>query len=148
MADTALPRKTFFSGIALPAFSWGLPFHSLMVAVAFGAIRFQADTVRMLAAWKEIGVLGLIVFVVLRAMTGEVAGVAFTGMVLGVLYGRSLAVAFWVGGEIWLCGGVLPGGFVCGMRSSWSGVPLCFGVRAAEVTVDGAGPLRRVCSFG
>lgn len=71
MATDVLPRKTFFSGIALPAFSWGLPFHSLVIAILFGALHYQASTVRVLAAWKELAVIALIFIVVLRAMTGR-----------------------------------------------------------------------------
>ncbi|MEO7503246.1 MAG: hypothetical protein ABIW94_11465 [Gemmatimonadaceae bacterium] len=57
MTDLTPPRKTFFSGFALPVISWGLPFHSLMVAVLFGVLGYKADTVRMIAAWKELLVL-------------------------------------------------------------------------------------------
>ena len=71
MTDTALPRKTFFSGIALPVFGWGLPFHSLMVALLFGGLGLPANTVRLLAAWKEIAVIGLVALVIVRALIGR-----------------------------------------------------------------------------
>lgn len=57
MTDLALPGKTFFSGFALPIISWGLPFHSLMVAVLLGVLGYKADTVRMIVPWKELLVL-------------------------------------------------------------------------------------------
>src|SRR5687768_11196152 len=116
MAETALPRKTFFSGIALPVFSWGLPFHSLMVAVLFGAIGFQADTVRMLAAWKEIAVLGLIAFVVFRAITGKGPRVAITWIDLTVGGLLFIAFAFFVAGHAWLRIELPPGAAIYGIR--------------------------------
>ena len=54
MADAAPPlKRTFFNRIALPIFSWGLPFHSLLVAMLFGGLGLSMGTVRALAAWKR-----------------------------------------------------------------------------------------------
>ena len=102
MTDTALPRKTFFSGFALPVISWGLPFHSLMVALLFGALGFEADTVRMLAAWKEVLVLGMVVYVIFRAARGKGPGVTISGIDLAVAALLVIAIAFFVAGEAWL----------------------------------------------
>ena len=68
MSETVRPEKTFFSGVALPVFSWGLPFHSLLVAFLFGGLGMSAPTVRALAAWKELAVIGLILIVIVRAV--------------------------------------------------------------------------------
>ena len=38
MAETAAFPRTFFNRVALPVFSWGLPFHSLLVAMLFGGL--------------------------------------------------------------------------------------------------------------
>lgn len=144
MAETALPRKTFFSGIALPVFSWGLPFHSLMVAVVFGAIGFQADTVRMLAAWKEIGVLGLVAFVVFRAITGKGPRVAITWMDLAVGGLLFIAFAFFVAGHAWLRIELPPGAGIYGMRDIAFFLLLYFVGRASPEIADDPDTLRRL----
>ena len=71
MATDVLPRKTFISGVALPIFSWALPFHSLVIAVLFGGLGVQASTARAIAAWKEVAVIGLVIYVIIRAMSGK-----------------------------------------------------------------------------
>ena len=71
MASDVIPRKTFLSGVALPIFSWALPFHSLVVAVLFGGLGLSAGTARMIAAWKEVAVIGLVIYVIMRAMAGK-----------------------------------------------------------------------------
>ena len=84
MSETVVPRKTFFSGVALPVFSWGLPFHSLLIAVLFGGLGMHAETVRQIAAWKEMAVLGLVGLVIVRAMLGKGPRVAISWIDLAV----------------------------------------------------------------
>src|SRR5690242_15936784 len=71
MNDAAPAPRTFFTRIALPVFSWGLPFHSLLVAMLFGGLGLSAASVRALAAWKEAAVIGMVLLVMLRAVTGR-----------------------------------------------------------------------------
>lgn len=92
-----LPRKTFFTRVALPAFSWGLPFHSLIIALLFGAVHFQASTVRMLAAWKELFVVALVAYVVLRAVTGRGPRVWLSWVDIAVASLLLIAFAFFIG---------------------------------------------------
>lgn len=99
MTDTTVPRKTFFSGIALPVFSWALPFHSLMVAVLFGALGLSAAAVRGFAAWKEAAVIGLIVLVIIRAAAGKGPRVWLSWVDIAVGSLLLIAVAFYFAGD-------------------------------------------------
>ncbi len=49
---------------------WLLPFHSLVIAVLFGYFGVNGDTVRAIAAWKEIAIVVLVTWVALRSLTG------------------------------------------------------------------------------
>jgi len=144
MADTALPRKTLFSGIALPVFSWGLPFHSLMVAVLFGALGLQAGTVRMLAAWKEIAVLGLVALVVFRTATGKGPRVTISWIDLAVGSLLVVAFAFFIAGHAWLRIELPKGAGLYGLRDIAFFLLLYFVGRASPEIADDPGTLRRL----
>lgn len=64
-------KGTVLSRIVFPAFACGLVFHSLIIAVLFGALGFPENVARALAAWKELSLLLLILVVILRAVTGR-----------------------------------------------------------------------------
>lgn len=115
-----------------------------MVAVAFGAIRFQADTVRMLAAWKEIAVLGLIVCVVFRAITGKGPRVAITWIDLAVGSLFFIAFAFLVAGHPWLRIELPPGAALYGIRDISFFLLLYFVGRASPEIADDPDTLRRL----
>lgn len=102
MTDAVLPRKTFFSGFALPVFSWALPFHSLVIAMLFGGLGVSTGTVRALAAWKEAAVIGLVLLVMIRAMTGKGPRVAISWVDIAVGAMLFIAVAFYIAGNVWL----------------------------------------------
>ncbi|HUQ20399.1 MAG TPA: O-antigen ligase family protein [Gemmatimonadaceae bacterium] len=97
MSEAVLPRKSFFTGVALPAVSWGLPFHSLIVAILFGVLHFQANTVRMFAAWKELTVVGLVAYVIIRAITGRGPKVWLSWIDIAVGSLLVIAFAFFIG---------------------------------------------------
>src|SRR5450759_2515762 len=65
--DVRLPRV---ARTALILFLWLLPFHSLVIALLFGYFGVSVDTVRALAAWKEIAIVVLVAWVALRSLTG------------------------------------------------------------------------------
>ncbi len=70
-----LPRAIEFriprvARTALILFLWLLPFHSLVVALLFGYFGVSAGTVRAVAAWKEVAIVVLVVWVALRSVTG------------------------------------------------------------------------------
>jgi len=144
MTETVLPQKTFFSGIALPVFSWGLPFHSLMVAVLFGALGFQAGTVRMLAAWKEIAVIGLVVFVIVRAVLGKGPRVSVSWVDLAVGSLLLIAGGFFVAGHVWLQIDLPRGAELYGLRDIAFFMLLYFVGRASPEIADDPDTLRRL----
>jgi len=144
MAETALPRKTFFSGIALPVFSWALPFHSLMVAILFGAVGLQADTVRMLAAWKEIAVVGLVAIIIFRAATGKGPRVTISWIDIAVGALLLVAFAFFVAGHAWLRIELPKGAALYGLRDIAFFLLLYFVGRASPEIADDPDTLRRL----
>jgi hypothetical protein len=64
-------RRSILSRIIFPAFAWGLVFHSLAIAVLFGALGVSENVARAIAAWKEIGLFLLILVVIIRSVTGR-----------------------------------------------------------------------------
>jgi hypothetical protein len=71
-----LPRLASFRlpGVARTAlilFMWVLPFHSLIIALLFGYFGVNVNTVRALAAWKEIAIVVFVSWVALRSLTGH-----------------------------------------------------------------------------
>ena len=77
MTTSALPLP-LTTGVRLPRvarttlilFLWLLPFHSLVIALLFGYFGVSVNTVRALAAWKEIAIVVLVAWVCLRALIG------------------------------------------------------------------------------
>ena len=116
MTELTAPRKTFLSRVALPVFSWGLPFHSLMVAILFGGFGFSAATVRGLAAWKEIAVISLVILVMLRAATGRGPKVAVSWIDVAVASLLTIATGFYIGGRVLLRIEMPPGAELYGLR--------------------------------
>lgn len=54
----------------LTLFLWLLPFHSFVIAVLFGALHFDEQLVRAIAAWKEVTIIALVAVTILRSMRG------------------------------------------------------------------------------
>lgn len=144
MTDLALPRKTFFSGFALPVISWGLPFHSLIVALLFGALGFEVGTVRMLAAWKEVLVVAMVVYVIFRAVRGKGPGVTISWIDLAVSALFVIAIAFFVAGEAWLQIELPKGAGIYGLRDIVFFLLLYFVGRASPEIADDPDTLRRL----
>jgi hypothetical protein len=144
MSDTVPQRKTFVGRIALPAFSWGLPFHSLLVAALFGGLGLSAALVRGLAAWKEIGVIGLVVLIIIRSATGRGPRVAISWVDLAVSALLAIAVAFFIAGRILLRIELPPGAELYGLRDIAFFLLLYFVGRASPEIVDDPNTLRRL----
>ncbi len=145
MSDAAaLPRKTFFNRVALPVFSWGLPFHSLMVAVLFGGLGLSAGLVRGLAAWKEIAVLGLIALVILRSATGRGPRTAISWIDMAVASMLTIAFAFLIGGRALLQIDLPSGTELYGIRDIAFFFLLYFIGRASPEIADDPQTLRRL----
>jgi hypothetical protein len=144
MSDTVTPRKTFFSGIALPVFSWGLPFHSLLVAALFGGFGFSAAAVRGIAAWKEIAVAAMLLIVMLRAASGRGPRVSVSWIDIAVSALLVIAGAFFIGGKVLLRIELPPGAELYGLRDIAFFLLLYFVGRASPEIVDDQDTLRRL----
>src|SRR5712671_676642 len=64
-------QRSVLSRIVFPVFAWGLVFHSLLIAVLFGAVGISENAARAIAAWKEAALVLLVLFVILRTLTGR-----------------------------------------------------------------------------
>jgi hypothetical protein len=144
MSDTLTPRKTLFTRFALPLFSWGLPFHSLLVAVLFGGLGLSAGMVRGIAAWKEIVVLGLLALVMLRAATGRGPRVAISWIDLAVSSMLVIGFAFFIGGRVLLRIELPSGAELYGLRDIAFFFLLYFVGRASPEIADDPNTLRRL----
>ena len=144
MSDTVTPRKTVFTRLALPVFTWGLPFHSLLVAVLFGGMGLSAGAVRGIAAWKEILVLFLLALVVIRATTGHGPRIAISWIDLAVASLLMIAFAFFIGGKVLLQIELPPGAELYGLRDIAFFFLLYFIGRASPEVADDPATLRRL----
>ncbi|MEP6509110.1 MAG: hypothetical protein ABJC63_12880, partial [Gemmatimonadales bacterium] len=144
MAEPAAPQKIFFNRVALPVFSWGLPFHSLLVAMLFGGLGFAMGTVRALAAWKEAAVVGLIVLVVLRAATGRGPRVAISWIDLAVGSLIAIAIVFLLAGKVFFRIELPSGAELFGIRDIAFFMLLYFVGRASPEIADDPQTLRRL----
>jgi hypothetical protein len=64
-------QSSYLSRIVFPVFAFGLVVHSLAMAAMFGWFGLPAGVVRAVASWKEIALAFLVLFVILRALTGR-----------------------------------------------------------------------------
>lgn len=144
ITESITPRKTFISRVALPVFSWGLPFHSLIVAALFGGFGLSAGTVRGLAAWKEISVICLLILVMLRAATGRGPRVAISWIDIAVASLLTIAGAFFIGGRVLLQIELPPLAELYGLRDIAFFLLLYFIGRASPEIADDPSTLRRL----
>ena len=138
-----LPRS-FFNRVALPVFSWGLPFHSLVIAMLFGGFGLAIGTVRALAAWKEIAVIGMVALVILRAATGRGPRVAIHWIDIAVASLMAIALVFLVAGKAFFQIELPPGTELYGIRDIAFFLLLYYVGRATPEIVDDPQTLRRL----
>ncbi|PYO76587.1 MAG: hypothetical protein DMD63_14050 [Gemmatimonadetes bacterium] len=95
-------QRSAIARIAFPLLAWGLAFHSLVMAILFGPLRLPATTVRLIAAWKEIALVLLVLIVIFRAFTGHGprVSVSWTDLWIGGLI--STGLIYFVGANLWL----------------------------------------------
>jgi hypothetical protein len=95
-------KVSFLGRIGFPIFAWGLVFHSLVITALFGWFGMPVDTVRSIAAWKEIGLAVLLALALLRTATGRGPGttVAWSDLWIGGLI--VTAILFLLIENLWL----------------------------------------------
>ena len=144
MTEAAAIPKSFFNRVALPVFSWGLPFHSLVIAMLFGGLGLAVGTVRILAAWKEVAVIGLLLLAILRAATGRGPRVAVSWIDIAVGSLITIAVMFLVTGEAFFRIELPTGAELYGIRDICFFLLLYFIGRASPEIVDDPQTFRRL----
>jgi hypothetical protein len=125
-------------------FSWGLPFHSLIVAALFGGLGLSAVMVRGLAAWKEIAVAGLVALAILRSASGKGPRTAVSWIDIAVASLLGIAIAFLIGAKALLRIELPPGAELYGIRDIAFFLLLYFVGRASPEIVDDPQTLRRL----
>jgi hypothetical protein len=103
--DLAKPREasgSFLSGIVFPVFAIGLVFHSLVMATLFGLLGLPEGVVRLIAAWKELGLGLLVLVVIVRSLTGRGlrTTIAWPDIWIGGLF--ATAILFLLTENVWL----------------------------------------------
>jgi hypothetical protein len=144
MNDAAPAPRTFFTRIALPVFSWGLPFHSLLVAMLFGGLGLSAASVRALAAWKEAAVIGMVLLVMLRAVTGRGQKTSVSWLDIAVTSLLAIAGFFLIAGRSVLQIELPKGTELYGIRDIAFFLLLYYVGRATPEIIDDPNTLRRL----
>ena len=143
-AVAAPAPRTFFTRIALPVFSWGLPFHSLLIAMLFGGLGLSAALVRSIASWKEIAVLLMVIIVMLRAATGKGPRTAVSWLDIAVTSILVIAGMFLVAGKAVMRIELPPGTEIFGLRDIAFFFLLYYVGRGSPEIIDDPNTLRRL----
>jgi hypothetical protein len=95
-------QSSFLSRIVFPVFALGLMVHSLAMAVLFGWFGLPAGAVRAIASWKEVALGLLVLFVIVRALTGRGPAnvIAWPDLWIGGL--MATAILFLLTENLWL----------------------------------------------
>jgi uncharacterized protein involved in exopolysaccharide biosynthesis len=112
------PQGSFLSRVGFPVFAWGLVFHSLIITLLFGLLGLSVDTVRSMAAWKEIALILFLGVVILRSVSGR--GPRTTLAWPDIFVGGLLATAllFLLVENLWLRFNLPPGAELLGFRDA------------------------------
>lgn len=95
-------KPPYLTRVVFPLFAWGLAFHSLVIAALFGLFGLPQGVVRGIAAWKDIGLLVLLLVVLIRSVSGRGVGVriAWADFWIGALV--ALGIIYFAGENLWL----------------------------------------------
>lgn len=110
----------------------------------FGGLGLSATTVRSLAAWKEVAVGALLIFVILRAAAGRGPRLFISWIDIAVASLLALAGAFFIGAKVLLQIELPPGAELYGMRDIAFFLLLYFVGRASPEIADDPKTLRRL----
>jgi hypothetical protein len=116
--ESAEVRLPGVARTALILFMWILPFHSLVIALLFGYFGVSAEVARAIAAWKEIAVVSLVVWVALRALTSRGPRVEIMAPDVAVTALIAIAVLFALVENPVLLARIPPGAELYGFRDA------------------------------
>jgi hypothetical protein len=117
-AESGEQSGSFLSRMVFPVFATGLIFHSLAMATLFGLLGLPEGVVRLIAAWKEIGLGLLVVVVILRSLTGRGlrTTIAWPDIWIGGLFATS--ILFLLTENAWLRFNLPVGAELMGIRDA------------------------------
>lgn len=129
-------QRSALSRIAFPLLAWGLAFHSLVIAILFGPLRLSEGLVRVLAGWKEVALVLLVVTVLLRSIVsrGPAVSLVWTDFWIGGLF--VVATVYLVAGTLLLGSHVPMNIQLLGLRQAVFFMLLYFVGRATPDLVD------------
>ena len=136
--------SSVFSRRIFPLFAWALAFHSLVIALLFGWFELPEPYVRMIAAWKEVALLLLLLTVMLRAVTRRGPGVTLTWTDFWVGGLILVAVVYFAGENLWLRADIPLKAELLGFRQAVFFMLIYFVGRATPELADDPGVMRRL----
>jgi hypothetical protein len=143
-AESAETTGSFLSRIVFPVFAIGLIFHSFVMALLFGLFGLPEGVVRLIAAWKEVGLGLLIIVVILRSVTGRGlrTSIAWPDIWIGGLFATS--ILFLVAENAWLRFNLPQGAELMGIRDAVYFMLAYFVGRATPELVSDEKTMRRL----
>ena len=137
-------RKPYLTRVVFPAFAWGLAFHSLVIAALFGLFGLPEGVVRAIAAWKDIGLIFLLLVVLITSVASRGPGVqvAWTDFWIGALV--LLATMYFAGENLWLGANLKLTAELLGIRQAVFFMLIYFVGRAMPDLADDDGTMRKI----
>jgi O-Antigen ligase len=135
---------SFLSRRAFPILAWGLAFHSLVIAVLFGRFGVSEGLVRLIAAWKELALVALLVIVFLRSVSGHGPRVALAWADLWVGGLIAVAIIYFAGANLWLRSDLPISAELLGFRQAVYFMLIYFVGRATPELVEDEHTMRRI----
>ena len=137
-------QKSFLTRVVFPLFAWGLAFHSLVMAALFGWFGLPEGVVRVIAAWKDIGLLLLLFIVFIRAISGRGPGVqvTWTDFWIGGLV--IVATMYFAGENLWLRANLPISAELLGLRQAVFFMLVYFVGRAMPDLADDDGTMQKI----
>lgn len=132
----------------LAVLTWALPFHILAMAVLFGGFGLPGPLVRVIAGWKELTVVLLLLATALRAASGRGPRVAVSAVDVAVV-GLALLAATYLLAATPLLGADIPvKAQLYGFRDTVFFTALYFVGRGSPEVNDGDAALKRLFAVG
>jgi hypothetical protein len=132
----------------LTVLTWALPFHILGMAILFGGLGIPARVVRVIAGWKELVVVLLLLATVVRAAAGRGPRVAVSAVDVAVAGLGLLAAAYLIGATPLLGADIPVVAQLYGFRDTVFFTALYFVGRGTPGVNDGDAALKRLFAVG